>query len=277
MDIFKQELRRLSVDDQNLEGMPAWSPDGRTIAFITWSDGCTCQIDLFNVLTGTRRRILGGSQLMEVPVSSPPQAVRSIRVEGGLEWSPDGKTILFAFGADGYLTDIFAIRTDGTGLRQLTAGPYYNVSPDFSPDGRYIAFVSHQLREQNIYRMNADGSNPIPLTDNNGINEYKPHWSPDGTRIAFTVFIDYKYQVQVIDADGEHTIQLTDSPFIVFDRYAWSPDGSQIFFFSRAPDVAELYVVNMDGSQMRRLVSYQGQMIGIDAAWLSAWTAEADS
>ncbi|UCC48931.1 MAG: PD40 domain-containing protein, partial [Gemmatimonadota bacterium] len=76
-----------------------------------------------------------------------------------------------------------------------------------------------------IYVMNADGSNPVRLTDNPA-GDYEPAWSPDGTRIAFMSYRDGNYEIYVMEADGSNPARLTDNP--AGDNHpAWSPGSQQ--------------------------------------------------
>jgi dipeptidyl aminopeptidase/acylaminoacyl peptidase len=86
----------------------------------------------------------------------------------------------------GETTDIYRIKTDGTGLTRLTNAGGFNGYAAWSPDGAKIAFSTNRDDEGSIYVMNADGSGQARLTT--GLAAWQPVWSPDGTQIAFTGF-----------------------------------------------------------------------------------------
>jgi Tol biopolymer transport system component len=152
-------------------------------------------------------------------------------------------------------SQIFRVRSDGTGLVQLTSDGV-NSEPTWAPDGARIAFVRNE-GGTDIYLMNADGSNVVRRT-NGGLNS-SPAWSPDGTRIAFSSLRDGHIGIYVMRVDEDWW----NPAHLGFDRGynaypAWSPDGSRIAFVSdwRAFDFfSDLYVMNADGSDIRLLLS----------------------
>ena len=98
-------------------------------------------------------------------------------------WSRDGRTIVFVSWRDGN-GEVYAMDADSSEPRNLTQHPAKDVRPAWSPDGRRIAFVSQRDGNSEIYVMNADGSGKRNLTRNRANDDY-PTWSPDGRRIAF--------------------------------------------------------------------------------------------
>src|SRR5660398_29019 len=122
-----------------------------------------------------------------------------------------------------------------------------------------IAFVSQRDGNDEIYTMNADGSNVHRLTfDPIGSpkNDLGPVWSPDGTRIAFVSNRDGNYEIYVMNADGSNQQRLTSSIYSDLNP-TWSPDGTRIAFATNrdwAISVGyEIYVMNTDGSNQQRL------------------------
>ena len=132
-------------------------------------------------------------------------------------WSPDGRTIVFVSWRDGN-GEVYAMDADSSSPRNLTQDPAKDVRPVWSPDGRRIAFVSGRDRQSEIYVMNADGSGKRNLTRNRAKDDL-PTWSPDGRRIAFV-----------------RATRSKRGPLGVIRFWGY-----------------ELYVVNADGSGLRRL------------------------
>jgi Tol biopolymer transport system component len=197
------------------------------------------------------------------------------------DFSPDGSKIAFAGteGADPN-TEIYVVdAATSTGLVALTscatlAPGCANDYPVWSPDGRQIVFV-HQddldasdsgVNEQ-VWVMNADGSNQHPLTTGTDPKDQLPAWSPDGTRIAYASGAGSNEGIWVMGADGSSPRQLSGchagdpSPCAAGGDFGpvWSPDGTKIAFLRTFVDVGKddrpIYVMNADGSDQVRLTS----------------------
>lgn len=159
-------------------------------------------------------------------------------------------------------TDIYLVNPDGSDLQRLTKGKKA-WEPDWSPDRTKILFTSTlHGGEEEVYVMDADGSNVHRLTHTpgEGTSSWSADWSPDGTKIVLQSNRDGSpegwdgYDVYVMDADGSNIRRLTREPG--FDAApAWSPDGSRIAFMSSRDDKSrsEIYVMTVDGSKAWRL------------------------
>jgi Tol biopolymer transport system component len=155
-------------------------------------------------------------------------------------WSRDGRTIVFVSWRDGN-GEVYAMDADGSGPRNLTQDPAKDVRPAWSPDGRTIAFVSRRDGQSEIYVMNADGSGKRNLTRDRASDDY-PTWSPDGRKIAF---LRGRPQSQTVDVStwNPRPANCSGSPRrCVFRFYLY-----------------DLYVVNADGSGLRKLMLPAGR------------------
>ena len=150
-------------------------------------------------------------------------------------------------------TDIYAMKSNGTGLTRLTTHADYDHGPAWSPDGTKIAFWSHRDGNDEIYVMSQDGSGVTRLTNSSSV-DFRPRWSPDGTKIVFVSARDGNFEIYVMNADGSSPLRLTDDPGTDADP-VWSPDGSQIAFWSSRDTDGEIYVMNPDGSGVTRITS----------------------
>lgn len=126
-----------------------------------------------------------------------------------ITWSPDGTQL--AYQAE---NDIYVVSVAGVVPVNLTnAGPdEINQHPAWSPDGRHIAFAStrgnHGLRSGlRIYLMNADGSNPVKLTEGQAES---PSWSPDGSKIVFmSNRRTHHFDIWMVNPDGSNPVRVS--------------------------------------------------------------------
>ena len=171
-------------------------------------------------------------------------------------------------GSDGQSWQIYSVEPDGSGLAQLTTVPDLETaeSPDWSPDGTRLAFVVQQFHadgttgRSDLWVMNADGSDPRPLTDGPG-SSWSPTWSPDGARIAFAR--GDPASIYVIDSNGSDLTRLTPDDVNASDL-SWSPDGSRIVFTPEGEVEKDLYIVNANGTGASLLVSLPGWQVEPD-------------
>ena len=128
--------------------------------------------------------------------------------------------------------------------------------PNWSPDGRRIAFVRYLQDNEEIYVMDIAGG-LSRLTDDPGVDMH-PDWSPDGEQIAFASNRDGDVDIYVMDADGSGLINLTNNDDSDEAHPDWSPDGKQIVFTRFLGENPDVYVMNADGSEIERLTDTPG-------------------
>lgn len=230
------------------DGAPSWSPDGTEIAYFSEQPDGNADLFVMNA-DGTRVRRL----------------TETADDEGGPAFSPDGSSVAFDTDRDGNF-EIYVVGADGTGLRRVTDHPGRDVAPAWSPDGRSLVFMSDRERpEFDVFRVDVDGTGLVRLT-RDGSNWF-PQFAPVAPeRIAMHVWRD----VHVLDLATSELTRLTTAPGDGMYP-TWSPDGSQIAFMSARNGRTEIFAMNADGSDQRRLVS-MATGSAIDPRWSPAGT-----
>jgi TolB protein len=189
---------------------PSFSHNGNQLCF--HGQATPRQIYIVNV-NGTELIDLTGPQPGE-----PAATGSNIRCD----WAPKGNAIAFTSDRDGD-QDIYVIKPDGTGLRQLTNENGSDANPAFSPKGDLIAFESNRTGSPEIWVMNSDGSDPEPLTvfaadpRPSSYSVTKPTWSPKGDRISFHRRVlgptgpgkTGHFETFTMDADGGNVTRIT--------------------------------------------------------------------
>jgi Tol biopolymer transport system component len=179
---------------------PDWSPDGKLIA-ASYTDICeenNCIFDLY---------IFDLIDMMKTRLSE------TVASEWVPQWSPDGQKIAFSSDRDGD-GEIYVINQDGSNLVQLTNNAGYDGHPRWSPDGSMIAFESDRNGGGwDIFVMNADGSNPRPVTSTAASNDWMPFWSPDGKWLVYVSDQDGNNELYIMDINGQNQQRLTTNDF----------------------------------------------------------------
>jgi Tol biopolymer transport system component len=177
------------------------------------------------------------------------------KAAGPIDLSELSGRIAFSSGTD----DVYAVEADGSGLTRLTSGRAWDFDPSWSPDGSRIAFRSERDGNPEIYVMRDDGSGQRNLSRSDAA-DWGPEWAPVGETIAFNSDRSESGQMQLFldGADGERARRV-ESRYVEYPT--WSPDGSRIAFMSPTPygtENYEIYVMNVDGTGLRRLTSSPG-------------------
>ncbi len=140
------------------------------------------------------------------------------------EISPDGNRALF--GARG---DLFTVPVKHGNTRNLTNSPgIHERNPKWSPDGKWIAYISDVTGEDEIFIMPQDaGSTPLQLTSDGDTYKYQLSWSPDNSKILWS---DKKLRLFFVDVQTKRVTQVASPTAWEITQYAWSPDSKWIAY-----------------------------------------------
>ncbi|HET9371744.1 MAG TPA: DPP IV N-terminal domain-containing protein [Vicinamibacterales bacterium] len=223
------------------EGGPAFSPDGRRIAYDTDRDG-NFEIYLMDADGMGRTRL----------TNHPGRDVSA-------SWSPDGKTIVFMSDRDSRPEfDLYSMNADGSGVERLTRSGATNWFPKFSPDGSRLAY--HVWNDVHVMYLPTRETTQLTHDPLNGMY---PSWSPDGSKIAFMSWRNNRTEIFTMNADGtDQRLLVTPSTGGAIDPH-WSPDGTKIAYVQvpedRPTDAQEasqyraIYVVEIETGRITRL------------------------
>lgn len=270
------------IDKASLS-MPRWAPDGKRVALLMTKDGET-QIWIMTV---------DDAKLSPVPTKGRHGPISTHRYYSGLEWSPDGRRLVFAaqdlrdpddpfLWKDWYRTEgfgnirrrvhIWTVEVATGAVTQITNGDFHHGQPSWSPDGSQIVFmanrggreeaiVSSMNEDYDIWIVPASGGEPKKLTRNTG-PDLNPAWSPDGRHIAYT---SVAYQGSHGDVFRLHTVnvasgevrRLTGPPSFDYSVNLgpgnWA--GDRIFFTAGVRATSHVFGIEPGGTTPRALTS----------------------
>jgi len=195
---------------------------------------------------------------VEAPVDSPSTRVESAGLQPVIRKVASGQDRL-AYATVFSDTNIWTRDIEESPLRarKVIASSRGEYDPQFSPDGRRIAFQSDRSGSSQIYVADRDGSNVLPLTSFSGALTNAPRWSPDGKRIVFASLQNNNRELYTVSADGSSLHQLTQAPSNE-GRPSWSRDGRWIYFYSDRTGQESIWRTPAEGGEWVQVTKGRG-------------------
>jgi dipeptidyl aminopeptidase/acylaminoacyl peptidase len=251
---------------------PRWSPDSRRLAFISTRDDNKGQIFLISPFGGEAQKL-----------TDSKTAVQSFA------WSPDGRRIAYVAAEqpsadedkrqkdkdDTIVVDqnykmsrIWVIDVETKKAVELVKGDYSASDPQWSPDGKTIAYVTVPTPKADdggvtdIWAADVDSAKSRRLTNNEG-PDASPRWSPDGSKIAY-LSRDEKngllgqVHLTIMAADGSGRHELATGFKYQPGRATWSADGRTIYFVAQVGTTSHLFSIAASGGEPRQLSNITG-------------------
>ncbi|RMG31380.1 MAG: Tol-Pal system beta propeller repeat protein TolB [Gammaproteobacteria bacterium] len=211
---------------------PAWSPDGRRLAYVSF-EGRHAAVYVQEVATGRRTEVS-----------------RDKGINGAPAWSPDGTRLALTLSRDGN-PEIYVLDLRTGRRRRLTHDPAIDTEPVWEPDGRAIIFTSDRGGGPQLYRIPLDGGRARRLTFEGDYNS-SADISPDGRRLVF-VHRDAAghFRIALLDRRSGEMRMLSDG--VLDESPSFAPNGSMVLYATEYRGRGVLAAVSVDGRVSQRL------------------------
>ncbi|MBY0579275.1 MAG: Tol-Pal system beta propeller repeat protein TolB [Burkholderiales bacterium] len=217
---------------------PAWSPDGRKIAYVSFERG-NAVVYVQDLLSGRRHIVADFKGSNSAPA-----------------WAPGGRQLAVVLSHDGS-SRIYLVGEEGGNPKLLENSAGISTEPSFSPDGQQIIFTSDRGGSPQIYRIAASGGQAMRLTFEGNYN-VSPHYSPDGKSFAYLERNGGHFNVAIQDFATSQSQLLTDADLDQSPTFA--PNGKLILYASIYGGRGILAIVSSDGRIKQRLTMQSGDI-----------------
>ncbi len=225
---------------------PAWSPDGRRIAYVSFENRYPA-IYMQELSSGRRERVAGYKG-----------------INGSPAFSPDGRRLAMTLSKSGN-PEIWVLDLNTRDLTQLTNNPAIDTEPAWSPDGSQIVFTSDRGGGPQIYRMSASGGAAERVTFQNDYNG-RASYSPDGRSLVMVTRANGRFRIGLLNLGAGTLRMLSDGP--LDESPSFAPNGSMVLYATQSGGRGVLAAVSIDGKVNQRLSQDLGDVR--EPAWSPA-------
>jgi TolB protein len=220
---------------------PAWSPDGRRLAYVSFERG-NSTIYVQEIGTGAR------------------EAVASFRgINGAPAFSPDGRRLALTLSKGGN-PDIYVMDLGSKALTQVSRHYGIDTEPVWTPDGKSLIFTSDRAGKPQVYQVSVAGGEPVRVSFQ-GESNARATVSFDGKKVAMAQGAGNVYRIAVLDRSfGGAGRWQTLSPGNLDESPSFAPNGSMLLYATKEGRRGVLYAVSADGRVRLRLVTAEGDV-----------------
>jgi TolB protein len=219
---------------------PAWSPDGQSIAYVSFENKASA-IFVQTLRTGERRRVSARAGINGAPA-----------------WSPDGKMLALTLSRKDGDVDVYTLDLASQVLTRMTFDPGIDTEPSWSPDGKKLYFMSDRAGGPQIYEIDVANPNRATRISFEGNYNARPRVSPDGKQLAVVHQQNGNYRIAIIDLASKGLQVLTqgrqdESP-------SFAPNGATLIYATQEKGRGVLATVSVDGRTAERLSGTVGEV-----------------
>ena len=222
---------------------PAWSPDGKRIAYVSFEDKASA-IYIQNLVSGERKKVSSASGINGAPA-----------------WSPDGTMLALTLSRDGS-PDIYILTLGSGSVRRITQDDSIETKASWSPDGRTLVMTSDRGGKPQLYLVPVSGGEPQRLTYDGDYNA-RGVFSPDGGSIALVHGGPGGYRIVLMDLASRSLRTLSAGS--LDESPSFSPNGRVVLYVRKDGGSEQLAMVRTDGQRYRSIADRHGDVRG--AAW----------
>lgn len=274
------EAEKLSSEDNGIQAF-RWSPDGKTIAFITRDTPKDKEArekrkkDKFDTITVDRDLVYSHLWTISVATKEKKRLTEGEFSVQAPQWSPDGSWIAYSASKAGAQesiftdisndrdSDIFVISATGGTARKLTTNPATDANPQWSPDGKWIAYTANTdswASKTDVMLLGLEGSSPKNLTGSFLESAGGASWSADGKTIYFTSGLGMYSHLYSVPAAGGQVTQVTKGNRF-YGQFDLAGDGKRIAYLVNDSRTSEdLWVSTIGQNDAKQLTAANPQL-----------------